>query len=65
MKWDDPKISEILRLEYEITRALIAGHKAQENDQYQEYRKLLKKLRLEANVPTHAQQQLKPQNNKG
>lgn len=64
MNWNDERLSQILKLEYEITRALIAGHKAQENDQYQEHRDLLKRLRSEAKVPTHAQQQLRPQNNK-
>jgi len=64
MKWDDPKISEILRLEYEVTRAVIAGHKSQGNDQFRDHRERLKILRVEANIPTHAQQQLGPRNNK-
>lgn len=57
MNWNDERLSTILKLEYEITRAVIAGHRSGEGDKYQEHRDLLKKLRLEAKVPTHAQQQ--------
>ena len=63
MNWNDERLSTILRLEYEITRAVIAGHRSGEGDKYQEHRDLLNKLRREANVPSHAQQQA-PQSNK-
>lgn len=43
----DEKISRILKLELEITRAIINGHMASENDQYQEKRKELERLREE------------------
>ena len=47
MNWEDDKISRILKLELEITRAVINGHMASEDDQYQEMRKELERLREE------------------
>lgn len=55
MKWDDPIISEIIKLEDEITRAVINGHKPHEEDQFKHSRDLLQKMRLWAKIPTHAQ----------
>ena len=43
----DEKISRILKLELEITRAVINGHMASEDDEYQEKRKELERLREE------------------
>ena len=43
----DDKISRILKLELEITRAVINGHRPSEDDQYQEKRKELERLREE------------------
>lgn len=47
MNWEDDKISRILKLELEITRAVINGHMASEDDEYQEKRKELERLREE------------------
>ena len=47
MNWEDDKISKILKLELEITRAVINGHMASEDDEYQEKRKELERLREE------------------
>jgi hypothetical protein len=55
MKWDNPMISEIIKLEDEITRAVINGHKPHEEDQFKHSRDLLQKMRLWAKIPTHAQ----------
>lgn len=59
MKWDDPIISEIINLEDEITRAVINGHKPHEEDQFKHSRDLLKKMRMWAKIPNHAQQHQK------
>jgi hypothetical protein len=41
----DELISEIIRLESEVTTAIINGHKAEENDEFKPHRELLKKYR--------------------
>lgn len=45
--WDDPRISRVIKLELKITEALIKGHKAAENDEFQSDRIELKRLREE------------------
>ena len=57
MNWQDDKISRILKLELEITRAVINGHRPSEDDQYQEMRKELERLREEVD-PTFKKKKL-------
>ena len=53
----DKKISRILKLELEVTRAVINGHNPTEDDQYQEMRKELERLREEVD-PTFKKKSL-------
>lgn len=46
----DDKISLILKHELEITVAVLKGHKASEDDEFSERRKLLKNLRIELGI---------------
>lgn len=52
----DPKIGRIIELESKITRALSSGHRASDNDQFQNDRIELKKLREELNIKRKAPQ---------
>lgn len=56
MEWNDPRISRIIELEWIVTEAVLHGHKASEGDEYEELRKEMKALRLEAKIPNHQQQ---------
>ena len=47
MNWQDDKISRILKLELEITEAIFHGHNPRQDDQYQEKREELERLREE------------------
>lgn len=44
---NNPKVSRILKLEYEITKAVMDGHKPHLGDEFKEKRKELKQLRKE------------------
>lgn len=57
MNWEDDRISRILKLELEITRAVINGHMSSEDDEYQEKRKELERLREEVD-PTFKKKKL-------
>ena len=50
MNWQDDRISKIIKLELEITRAIYHGHRPSEDDQYQEKREELERLRIELNI---------------
>lgn len=50
------KISRIIELELEITRAIYQGHKPSADDQYQQSREELKRLREELKIPNHQEQ---------
>lgn len=52
---NDEKISRIIKLEIELTSALIGGHKAKENDRFEESRKEMKKLREELDIKEYRQ----------
>lgn len=47
MNWQDDKISRILKLELEITQAVLHGHRPSKDDQYQKKRQELERLREE------------------
>ena len=47
MNWQDPRISRIIELELKVTRAIIQGHRPSENDEYENDRLEIKKLRKE------------------
>jgi len=47
IKYNDPRISRILELELKVTRAVINGHRPAENDEYENDRLELQKLRKE------------------
>ena len=49
--WKSPSLSKVIALELEIT-----GHKASHDDEYEEKREELKRLREELAIPNHAQQ---------
>ena len=51
----DPRIGEVIEMEFKITEAISKGHKAQEDDQFQQYRIELKKLREEPELKRKAQ----------
>jgi hypothetical protein len=53
VNWQDERISRILKLELEITRAIYHGHNPREDDQYQEKREELQRLRIELNIKTN------------
>jgi len=44
---EQEKLTYITQNEYEIVKAIIKGHKASDNDQFAEQRKLIKKYREE------------------
>ena len=48
--WKSPSLSKVIALELEIT-----GHKASHDDEYEEKREELKRLREELAIPNHAQ----------
>jgi len=47
MNWNDPRISKIIELELRVTRAVINGHRPAENDEYENDRLEIQKLRKE------------------
>lgn len=48
---DQEKISYILEKEMEITMAITrGGHKASDNDEFQKYREIIKKYRIELGI---------------
>jgi hypothetical protein len=47
MNWNDPRISRIIELELRVTRAVINGHRPAENDEYENDRLEIQKLRKE------------------
>lgn len=49
-KYKDKRISTIIRLEVELTEALINGHKAADNDRFAKTRAKLRKLREQLNI---------------
>ncbi len=51
----DTRIGQIIKMELEITKAISKGHKAKEDDQFQQYRVELKKLREELELKRRAQ----------
>ena len=46
-KWNDPRISRIIELELKVTRAIIQGHRPSQNDEYENDRLELQRLRKE------------------
>ena len=50
LKWNDPRLSRIIKLELEITGAIYHGHHSAENDKFETKRIELAKLRDEAGV---------------
>lgn len=59
MNWQHPNLSKIIKLELEITEAVMHGHKARDDDEYEEKRKELKRLRKELEIPNHVEQKHK------
>lgn len=53
MTWNDPRSSRILELELELTRAVINGHRPEEDDKYKEKREELERLRRELDLLDH------------
>jgi hypothetical protein len=51
----DKRISTIIKLELELTEALINGHKATDNDKFAKTRIKLKKLREELGIKENRQ----------
>jgi hypothetical protein len=49
---DKEKLTFITTNEYEIVKAILNGHKAVENDQFEEQRKLIKQYREELGLIT-------------
>ena len=47
IKYNDPRISRIIELELRVTRAVINGHQPAENDEYENDRLEIQKLRKE------------------
>jgi hypothetical protein len=47
MKYNDPRISKIIELELRVTRAVINGHRPSQNDEYENDRLELQRLRKE------------------
>lgn len=45
IKTNDEIISDVIRLEIEVTNAIFKGHKASDNDEFSEHRKRLSLLR--------------------
>lgn len=54
-KYKDKKISTIIKLEIELTEALINNHKAADNDRFAKTRIKLKKLRDELGIKEYRQ----------
>jgi hypothetical protein len=54
-----PKTSKIIQLELRITEAVLKGHKPRDDDEFQEDRELLKRLRKELGIPNHVEQKYK------
>jgi hypothetical protein len=50
MNWQDDRISRVIKLELEITEAVLRGHRPSHDDQYQEKRGELERLRIELNI---------------
>ena len=48
-------MTTIVKLELEITMALSGGHKAADNDKFEQYRVILKQLREKYNLKRRAQ----------
>ena len=46
-KYNDPRISRIIELELKVTRAIIQGHRPAQNDEYENDRLEIQKLRKE------------------
>ncbi len=46
-KWNDPRISRVIALELKVTRAIINGHRPAQNDEYENDRLELERLRKE------------------
>lgn len=62
MNWkhyQSPTLSKIIKLELEITEAVMHGHKATDDDIYEWKRKELRRLREELEIPNHSQQKYK------
>jgi hypothetical protein len=51
----DPRIGKVIQMELEITEAISKGHKAKEDDQFQQYRIELKKIREKLELKRRAQ----------
>jgi hypothetical protein len=51
----DKRISIILKLELELTEAILNGHKAKDNDKFAKTRSKLKKLRDELGIKEYRQ----------
>ncbi len=54
-----PKTSKIIQLELRITEAVLKGHKPRDDDEFQEDRELLKRLRKELGIPNDVEQKYK------
>jgi hypothetical protein len=54
-----PKTSKIIQLELRITEAVLKGHKPRDDDEFQEDREKLKRLRKELGIPNHVEQKYK------
>lgn len=57
--WQSPNLSKVIALELEITEAVMQGHKATDDDIYEEKRRELKRLRQELELPNHVEQKYK------
>ena len=55
VNYKDKRISTIIKLEIEMTEALINGHKAADNDRFAKARIKLKKLREELGIKENRQ----------
>ena len=55
INYSDPRISYIIKLEVKITDALLKGHKASDDDEFQSDRLELKQLREELQLKRRAQ----------
>ncbi len=53
MNWKDSRISAIIKMELELTEAIYHGHRPKEDDQFQDIRKELKRLRDEIGLKGH------------
>jgi hypothetical protein len=48
--YSDPRMTRIIKLELEITEAIINGHKSDGNDKFKAHREELKRLRKELDI---------------